>query len=98
MGFTAIGRLLVRHRRAILALAVLFVVAAGWFGADVASRLTAGGFEDPGAESVRAEHYLSDTMGAGVPLANLHQEPNSAPPLEPLEPVEPLERPPGPAV
>jgi len=47
---------------------------------------------DSGARMLFVSDKLkANTVEAGVPTANLHQEPNRTPPLEPLEPVEHLE-------
>src|SRR3954453_6284363 len=79
MGFTAIGRFLVHRRKLVLGLTVLLVLAAGAYGADVAGRLSAGGFSDPAAESTRADTYLAKTMGAGLPnlVLLVHTQPSA---------------------
>jgi RND superfamily putative drug exporter len=79
MGFASIGQTLVRRRRVVLVMTVLFVALAGAYGADVAGRLSAGGFNDPQAESARAERYLSDTMGSGLPNLVLLVQPARPP-------------------
>ena len=65
--FTRLGRFTVRRRRLVLALTVLFVVAAGAAGVGVFGALEDGGFEDPGSESSRAAEFLSDELGASDP-------------------------------
>ncbi|MPY93463.1 MAG: MMPL family transporter [Acidimicrobiia bacterium] len=65
--FTSLGRLAVRRRRLVLALSVLFVVAAGAVGAGVFGALEDGGFEDPGAESTRASVFLEEQLGTSDP-------------------------------
>jgi RND superfamily putative drug exporter len=65
--FSRIGRLAVRRRRLVLALSVLFVVAAGAGGAGAFSSLEDGGFDDPDSESVWASEYLEDELGASEP-------------------------------
>jgi RND superfamily putative drug exporter len=62
--FERLGALTVRRRRAILALAVLFVVVAGAIGTGVISRLSSGGFDDPSAPSAVAAQQLADTFDA----------------------------------
>jgi len=49
--------------RRILAVAALVMVAAAIFGLPVAKSLSAGGFQDPGSESARAIHQLTDKFG-----------------------------------
>jgi acyl-CoA synthetase (AMP-forming)/AMP-acid ligase II len=47
---------------------------------------------DSGAKILIVSDKLrANAVDAGVPLANLHQEPNRTTPLERLEPLEPLE-------
>jgi RND superfamily putative drug exporter len=53
-----VANLVVRRRLAILALTLVGLVVAGVLGGGVASRLSSGGFEDPGAESTKAEQAL----------------------------------------
>ena len=65
--FTRLGRFTVRRRRLVLALTVLFVVAAGGAGVGVFGVLEDGGFEDPNSESFRAAEFLSDELGASDP-------------------------------
>jgi putative drug exporter of the RND superfamily len=49
----------------ILAVAVLFAVGTGWYGASAIKCLSAGGFQDPSAESSRAGRLLADKFGHG---------------------------------
>ena len=65
--FTRLGRLTVRRRRLVLALTVLFVVAAGVGGAGAFGALEDGGFDDPDSESFRASRFLEDELGASQP-------------------------------
>ncbi|WP_431961088.1 MMPL family transporter [Mycobacterium sp. smrl_JER01] len=51
--------------RRIVAVAALVMVGAAIFGIPVAGSLTAGGFQDPTAESTRAAQTLVDTFGRG---------------------------------
>ncbi|MEQ4304724.1 MMPL family transporter [Plantactinospora sp. B6F1] len=64
--FRRLGHFVVHRRRLVLALTVLFVVAAGAAGSGVFSRLGGGGFADPDAESTRAEAFLTE-IGAPRP-------------------------------
>ena len=65
--FGRLARVLVRRRRRVLIGALLAFLVAGAFGGSVASRLSQGGFEDPGSESYRADKVLEDTFGQGDP-------------------------------
>ena len=65
--FGWLGRLAVRRRRLVLALSVLFVVAAGAGGVGVFGALEDDGFEDPRSESARASAFLEDELGASEP-------------------------------
>ena len=67
MRFARLGQALVKYRRWVVVLAAVFVVGAGAYGGDVASKLSTGGFEDPSAESTRAEGLLRDEFGSGQP-------------------------------
>ncbi|HEV2824680.1 MAG TPA: MMPL family transporter, partial [Actinomycetota bacterium] len=62
-----LGRSLLRRRWAVLAATLAVVVAAGVFGGSAITRLKAGGFDDPDAESTRAAAVLRDEFGAGDP-------------------------------
>jgi hypothetical protein len=48
-----------------LAIEALVMMAAGIFGIPVAQSLSAGGFQDPTAESARATTVLTDKFGQG---------------------------------
>jgi RND superfamily putative drug exporter len=67
MRFARLGQALVRYRRWVVILAALFIVGAGAYGGDVASKLSTGGFEDPSAESTRADALLRDEFASGQP-------------------------------
>ncbi len=67
MFFTNLGRFIVRRRRPILSLTVLFIVVAGALGAGAFGALKGGGFEDPDAESTRAHDLLETQFNAGDP-------------------------------
>jgi uncharacterized membrane protein YdfJ with MMPL/SSD domain len=58
-----IAHLAIAAPRRILAVAALVMVAAAIFGLPVAKSLSAGGFQDPGSESARAIHQLTDKFG-----------------------------------
>jgi RND superfamily putative drug exporter len=60
--FTRIGRFTVRRRRLVLALSVLFVLAAGAGGAGAFGVLEDEGFDDPGSESSRASRFLQEEL------------------------------------
>ena len=65
--FTRLGRFTVRHRRAVLVTSVLVLAVAGVLGGSVFGRLSGGGFEDPAADSSRAERALHEVFGTGIP-------------------------------
>ena len=65
--FTRIGRFTVRRRRLVLALTVLFVLAAGAGGAGAFGAFEDEGFDDPGSESYRASRFLRDGIGTDEP-------------------------------
>src|SRR4051812_25021717 len=62
-----LGDVLVRRRRLVLGLTLIFVVLAGAIGGRVANKLSSGGFTDPKVESSRAADTLRDTFHQGVP-------------------------------
>ncbi|HEY6415602.1 MAG TPA: MMPL family transporter, partial [Acidimicrobiales bacterium] len=65
--FTRIGRFTVRRRRLVLALTVLFVLAAGAGGAGAFGALENEGFDDPASESSRASRFLQEEVGTDDP-------------------------------
>jgi RND superfamily putative drug exporter len=65
--FSRLGSFAYRRRRWVLAGSLLFVVAAALMGTGVFGRLSAGGFEDPSAESTRAKQVLESRFGTGAP-------------------------------
>ena len=65
--FTRIGHLTVRRRRLVLALSGVFVLLAAVLGTGVFSRLDAGGFDDPAAESMRAARLVAHEFDSGQP-------------------------------
>ena len=62
-----LATLAVARRRLVLLVTVLFLALAGGLGGGVAGELSGGGFDDPKAESVRAEAVLEQQFGAGAP-------------------------------
>ncbi|MGV4926797.1 MMPL family transporter (plasmid) [Streptomyces sp. BHT-5-2] len=72
----ALGRLVVRLRLPVLLLALLAMIVAIPIGGGVTDRLSSGGFTDRGAESAKAQTFLTDHFGSGVPnLALLARAP-----------------------
>ena len=65
--FSRLGSFAVRRRRLVLALTLVFFVAAAVLGAGVFDKLSTGGFQDPDAESTRAAELLDDRYGQGDP-------------------------------
>jgi putative drug exporter of the RND superfamily len=63
----SLARLIVRRRRAVLVVALLFAALAGAFGGSVAKNLSNGGFNDPNAESTAAQKIIETQFGAGSP-------------------------------
>ncbi|MGH3879079.1 MAG: MMPL family transporter [Actinophytocola sp.] len=64
--FGRIGRFTASHARAVLAITVLLMVGAGALGFTAFGKLqTAGGFEDPAAESSQAQELLNSNFGGG---------------------------------
>ena len=67
MRFARLGQFLVARRRWVLVVGLVAMVAAGLFGADVASKLSNGGFEDPSSDGAKATAILNEHFGAGEP-------------------------------
>src|SRR3954447_662148 len=61
--FEALGRVIYRRRRWVVALAVVFVVFAGVWGTGVFGAMTGGGFEDPNSESSKASEVAAQALG-----------------------------------
>ncbi|WP_425296331.1 MMPL family transporter [Nocardia asiatica] len=57
------GRFVHRHRFLVLAFFVLFVLLSGWYGRDLAGRLTQEGWFDESSESVAAAELADRTFG-----------------------------------
>jgi putative drug exporter of the RND superfamily len=60
-----LARLAIAAPGLIVAVAVLFAVGAGWYGSSATKSLSAGGFQDPAAESSRAGRLMADKFGQG---------------------------------
>ncbi len=63
--FTAIGRSAVRHRKLVLAASLLALAVASVIGGRVIDRLSNGGFDDPGGDSVKVRRLLDSEFGTG---------------------------------
>ena len=61
--FEALGRVIYRRRRWVVAVSLLLVVLAGVWGTGVFGRMTGAGFEDPGSESARAGEVAERELG-----------------------------------
>ncbi|HEY0126052.1 MAG TPA: hypothetical protein VGB58_02820, partial [Blastococcus sp.] len=61
--FEALGRVMYRRRRWVVALAVAFVAFAGVWGTGVFGAMTGGGFEDPDSESSAAFEVAERELG-----------------------------------
>ena len=67
MRFAKLGEALVRRRRIVGIVALLLVLVAGGLGADVASKLSSGGYEDASADSTKAKALVEERFGSGDP-------------------------------
>ncbi|MFD2094051.1 MMPL family transporter [Blastococcus deserti] len=63
--FEALGRVMYRRRRWVVALTVAFLAFAGIWGTGVFGAMTSGGFDDPGSESTRAFQVAERELGRG---------------------------------
>src|SRR5829696_6845647 len=61
--FEALGRVMYRRRRWVVALSLAFVVFAGGWGTGVFGAMTGGGFEDPDSESSTAAEVAVRELG-----------------------------------
>ena len=61
--FEALGRVMYRRRRWVVALSLAFVVFAGVWGTGVFGAMTGGGFEDPDSDSSRAAEVAVRELG-----------------------------------
>ena len=63
--FTALGHLIVRRRKAIIAITMIGLVATIGVGVGVFGQLSNGGFDDPDSDSVAAADLLQDEFDTG---------------------------------
>src|SRR3712207_4061461 len=63
--FEALGRVMYRRRRWVVALSLAFVAFAGVWGTGVFGAMTGGGFEDPDSDSSRALAVAERELGRG---------------------------------
>ena len=76
--FEKLGHLLVRRRRAVLALFIVIILGAGASSSLLFSRLDSGGYNDPNSQSAKADAYLTSTFHVKDPaLALVVQSTNS---------------------
>ena len=64
---TRIARFVVRRRKPVLIAALVLLVIAGAFGGNVEKHLSNGGFQDPNAESTRADALIQQHFDQGDP-------------------------------
>lgn len=69
--FEKLGHVLVRRRKAVLALFIIAVIATGAIGSLVFSRLQDGGYSDPKSDSAQVTQYLSETFNVQDPAVVL---------------------------
>ncbi len=62
--FAALARFTIRYRWPVLIVFLILFPVAGVFGGGLFSSLAGGGFDDPTAESFKAEQRISDRLGA----------------------------------
>ena len=60
--FENLGRVLVRYRKAAVALFVVGILVAGAVGSLIFSRLDSGGYSDPNSDSYKVYEYLRDDL------------------------------------
>ena len=65
--FERIGHLMVRRRKAAVALFIIGILSAGVFGSAVFSRLDSGGYSNPNSDSYEVYTYLKDTLKLSDP-------------------------------
>src|SRR5690242_15642612 len=65
------GAFVARHARLLLVIGVLAMIGAGVLGAGAFSQLRNGGFQDPRAESTRAQQLINQRYGGGTNLVLL---------------------------
>ena len=67
MVMRTLGRVVSQYRWVVLIVTLLMLPVAAMLGGPVKAKLSAGGFDDPAAESTQAARILDDTFGAGSP-------------------------------
>ncbi len=65
--FESLGHLLVRRKKAALALFIIGIILSGVFGSLIFSRLDAGGYSDPKSDSYKVYEYLRDDLKINDP-------------------------------
>ena len=60
--FESLGRVIVRHRKAAVALFIISVLVSGIIGSLVFSRLDSGGYSNPASESYKVYEYLKNDL------------------------------------
>jgi RND superfamily putative drug exporter len=65
--FESLGHLLVRRKKAALALFIIGIILSGVFGSLIFSRLDAGGYSDPKSDSYKVYEYLRDDLNINDP-------------------------------
>ena len=69
--FEKLGHLLVRRRKAVLALFIVIILGAGATSTLLFSRLNSGGYNDPSSQSAKADDYLANTFHVKDPALAL---------------------------
>jgi RND superfamily putative drug exporter len=69
--FEKLGHLLVRRRKAVLALFIIAIILTGAIGSLVFARLQNGGYSDPRSDSTKVNEYLLDTFHVQSPAVVL---------------------------
>jgi RND superfamily putative drug exporter len=65
--FESLGHLLVRRKKAALALFIIGIILSGVFGSLIFSRLDAGGYSNPNSDSYKVYEYLRDDLKINDP-------------------------------
>jgi len=60
--FEKLGHLVVRHRKSVLALFIVVLIAFGALAGLAIPRLSGGGYSNPGSDAAKASTYLTDTF------------------------------------
>ena len=69
--FEKLGHILVRRRRAVLALFIIILIGAGAGSSLLFSRLNGGGYNDPNSQSAKADAFLTSTFHVKDPALAL---------------------------